>query len=220
MARPHSAFKSVAHNCALRKRWSRWVIETAIKRVIDLSQSQPIVLVPALEAVGGIPELENDAQFKAALAGALAKRYPCRDRAESRQFDFWVGEWNVSGPQGNATGTSSITRDLEGCVVREAWTDGYGGKGSSVNFYDPATKLWHQVWTDDVGAVTHYVGGLRNGAMAFRAQGFGDADGSHHQRTLVFTPHPDGSVEQVFQDSDDGKTWKTTFDGNYVKAKP
>ena len=54
--------------------------------------------------------------------------------------------------------------------------------------------------------------------MCFRAQGFGDADGIHHQGTLDFIPNPDGSVRQWFQDSDDGKTWKTTFDGIYVRA--
>ena len=191
----------------------------ALKRVAALAEAQPIPFAPMLKAVGGIPELESDPQFRAALAGAEAKRYPCRNRPESRQFDFWIGEWKVTGPQGNPLGTSSITRDLEGCVIREHWTDGYGGKGTSVNFYDPSSKQWHQVWTDDIGTVTNYAGELRNGAMAFHGEGFGDADGVHHQRTLVFTPNADGSVEQVFQDSPDGKEWKMTFDGHYVRVK-
>jgi hypothetical protein len=45
-----------------------------------------------------------------------------------------------------------------------------------------------------------------------------DADGVHQIRTLVFTPNPDGSVRQLFQDSDEGKEWKTTFDGHYVRT--
>ncbi len=112
-----------------------------------------------------------------------------------------------------------MTSDLEGCLVRESWTGGFGGKGSSVNVYDPATRRWHQVWTDDGGTVTNYVGEWRDGAMRFHAEGFGDADGVHHQRTLVFTPNVDGGVEQVFQDSADGKEWKTTFDGHYVRGE-
>jgi hypothetical protein len=145
-------------------------------------------------------------------------RYPCRDRPESHQFDFWIGDWNVSDPDGNPLGVNSITRDLESCVLRESWTGAHGGKGTSVNFYDPASKRWHQVWTDDSGVITHYIGELRDGAMRFRAEGFGDADGVSHQRSMDFIPRSDGSVLQVFQDSDDGMTWKTTFDGIYVRA--
>jgi hypothetical protein len=192
----------------------------ALKRVSALAESQPLAFAPMLKAVGGIPQLTADAQFQAALAGAQAKRYPCRTRVESHQFDFWLGDWTVTDPKGAPLGVSSITSDHERCIVRESWTGGFGGKGTSVNFYDPAGKQWHQVWTDDNGTITNYVGELRGGAMAFHAEGFGDADGVHHQRTLVFTPNADGSVEQVFQDSDDGKSWKTTFDGHYVHTKP
>ena len=192
----------------------------ALKRVTALAESQPIAFAATLRAVGGIPQLTADKQFQAAISGAEAKRYPCRNRVESHQFDFWLGEWNVTDPKGAPLGTSSITSDHAGCIVRESWTGGLGGKGTSVNFYDPASKQWHQVWTDDNGTITNYVGELRGGAMAFHAEGFGDADGVHHQRTLVFTPNADGSVEQVFQDSDDGKEWKTTFDGHYLRTKP
>ncbi len=192
----------------------------ALKRVSALAESQPIAFAATLKAVGGIPQLTADRQFQAAIAAAEAKRYPCRNRLESHQFDFWLGDWTVTDPKGAPLGVSSITSDHAGCIVRESWTGGFGGKGTSVNFYDPASKQWHQVWTDDNGTITNYVGELRGGAMAFHAEGFGDADGVHHQRTLVFTPNADGSVEQVFQDSDDGKEWKTTFDGHYVRAKP
>ena len=192
----------------------------ALKRVSALADSQPFAFEPILKAVGGIPQLESDPQFRAALAAATAKRYPCRDRAESHQFDFWIGDWIVTGTNGQKLGVNTITRELEGCVLRESWSGSLGGKGTSVNFYDPASKQWHQVWTDDNGTITNYVGELRDGAMHFHAEGFGDADGVHHQRTLVFTPNPDGSVRQLFQDSDDGKEWKTTFDGHYVRAKP
>lgn len=147
-----------------------------------------------------------------------APRDPSRDRPESHQFDFWIGDWIVSDPDGQLLGTNSVASGLAGCVLREAWTGVRGNRGTSVNFHDPASVQWDQVWTDDSGQVTHSAGELRDGGMCFRAQGFGDADGIHHQSTLDFIPNPDGSVRQWFQDSDDGKTWKTTFDGIYVRA--
>ena len=91
--------------------------------------------------------------------------------------------------------------------------------GASWVVFNASTRRVAAARTDDIGTVTNYAGELRNGAMAFHGEGFGDADGVHHQRTLVFTPNADGSVEQVFQDSPDGKEWKTTFDGHYVRVK-
>ena len=147
-----------------------------------------------------------------------AQQHPCGGRVESHQFDFWIGEWTVRNAKGQQLGTSSISSDLEACVIREAWTGKRGNKGTSVNFYDPASKHWHQIWTDDSGTITHYVGEFRDGAMRFRAEGFGDADGVHHHRTMDFTPNADGSVRQLLRDSDDGTTWTTSFDGIYVRA--
>lgn len=158
------------------------------------------------------------ARTPASTKATDAQRHPCRDRPDWHQFDFWIGEWNVSDPGGKPLGVHSITRDLEGCVLRESWTGEHGNKGTSVNFYIPASEQWHQVWTDDSSEITHSVGELRDGAMRFRAEGFGDADGIHHHRTLDFVPNPDGSVRKWFQDSDDGTTWTTTVDGIYVGA--
>mgnify|MGYP001544842922 FL=1 len=141
-----------------------------------------------------------------------------RDRPEAHQFDFWIGDWIVSDPDGNPLGVNSITRDLNGLVLRESWVGASGVKGTSVNFFDPASAAWHQVWTDDAGGITHYVGAWRDGAMRFRGEGFGDADGIHHHRTMDFTPRADGSVQQLFRDSDDGRTWIVGFEGIYVRA--
>ena len=149
------------------------------------------------------------------LERAERARHPCLARPESRQLDFWLGEWTVSNPQGQAVGENVITVDLEGCVVRESWTDSYGNRGTSVNFYDPASAFWHQVWTSDNGTVTHYQGEWRDGAMRFAAGGFGDADGVTVHRRMTFTPNPDASVRQLIEQSEDGTVWSVGFDGLY-----
>ena len=44
--------------------------------------------------------------------------------------------------------------------------------------------------------------------------------GPAHTR-MTFTPHPDGSVRQLWESSDDdGRSWQTAFDGRYVRRKP
>ena len=163
--------------------------------------------VALLPKIGGIPELAGNAEFKALMAQADAAKHPCRARAENSQFDFWIGDWQVTNPSGQMVGTSHISHDLANCVVREDWTNAYGDHGTSVNFYDPDSGHWHQVWTSDNGTITHYVGDFSDGAMRFEAGGFGDTDGKTAFRRMTFTPSVDGSVRQLIEDSKGGKTW-------------
>lgn len=73
--------------------------------------------------------------------------------AKERQFDFWVGEWNVEnrrlGPEGWFLAGKSKARIrpiLGGKAILEEW-DGLDGEvantfGISVRFYDPKTGRW------------------------------------------------------------------------------
>ncbi|MBY0563545.1 MAG: hypothetical protein K2P58_05085 [Hyphomonadaceae bacterium] len=69
--------------------------------------------------------------------------------SEHRQFDFWLGEWDVS-PSSAASGAtiaeSSVTLADQGCVIIEHWRPFGGAHGHSLNMYDPATQAWHQTW--------------------------------------------------------------------------
>lgn len=194
-------------------------LEEALRRLERVAEINPMAL-SFLPQIGGIPQLEDDPRLQGIIEEADRARYPCRARPESRRFDFWLGEWSVSNPQGQVVGENVVTVDLEGCVVRESWTDAYGGRGTSVNFYDPATGRWHQVWTSDNGTITHYEGEWRDGAMRFVATGFGDADGRSRHRRMTFTPNLDGSVRQLIEVSEDGATWTVGFDGLYRKKTP
>ena len=44
--------------------------------------------------------LRRDARFDALVEQARHNQAPCDYRAESRQFDFWIGDWNVAATQG------------------------------------------------------------------------------------------------------------------------
>lgn len=86
---------------------------------------------------------------------------------ESRQFDFWLGQWDVS-PAGAAAGVivaeSSITLHDSGCVIIEEWRPFGGGHGHSINNYDAEAGRWHQTWVDSNGRRTEY-GGAFDGAV-------------------------------------------------------
>jgi hypothetical protein len=143
---------------------------------------------------------------------------PTCDAAEHRQFDFWLGEWDVTGPNGQAAGRNSITRELNGCVLHEHWTGATGPRGESFNIWDRTRKRWHQTWVSDTGNLLVLEGGLVNGAM--RMTGDTMSPKGPVRNRITWTPASDGSVRQFWETSiDDGKTWQIAFDGRYRRAK-
>src|SRR4030095_7186718 len=68
---------------------------------------------------------------------------PACTAPEHRQFDFWLGEWNVYGPNGKLAGTNSIRREIGGCVLHERYDTGRGYSGESFNIYDEPRKSGH-----------------------------------------------------------------------------
>src|SRR3954451_2649624 len=61
------------------------------------------------------------------------------ERGSSRDFDFWLGEWDVFGPQERQAGRNSITALYGGGAIAEHWHGAGDVEGHSLNAYDPAT---------------------------------------------------------------------------------
>ncbi len=80
-----------------------------------------------------------------ATAQETAAPEPCGGEA-FKQFDFWLGEWNVTTPDGTLAGENLITSEENGCLVLERWRSAGGGTGQSYNYFNPATEKWRQVW--------------------------------------------------------------------------
>jgi hypothetical protein len=136
-----------------------------------------------------------------------------------RQFDFWIGDWDVSSNDQPA-GTNSIHPIHGGCALQENWQGaGPGGlSGASFNIYDQATGQWHQTWVDSSGTLLQLDGGLVDGQMVLSGQR-PQRDGSGRAlHRITWTPNPDGTVRQFWEAStDDGANWTVLFDGLYVK---
>jgi hypothetical protein len=136
---------------------------------------------------------------------------------EHRQFDFWIGDWNVTS-NGQTAGTNSIHPIHNGCALQENWQGaGAGGiSGSSFNIYDRASGHWHQSWVDASGTLLLLDGGLVEGSMVMSGKRPArDGNGMTLHR-ITWTPSSDGSIRQLWQAStDDGKNWTVLFDGLY-----
>ncbi len=135
---------------------------------------------------------------------------------ESRQFDFWVGEWEVSNPAGQMAGRSKIELIAGGAGVLENWTGASGYTGRSLNAWNATQKQWQQYWVGSDGGVLQLVGGIVEGRMVLSAER--EVRGQRRLERITWTPNADGTVRQHWEQSTDGgKTWTTAFDGLYRK---
>lgn len=151
------------------------------------------------------------------IAATPSTTAPC-DSRQNRQFDFWLGQWEVANPAGQLAGNSRIEAILGGCVLLENWDSPSGVSGKSFNIFNTATGHWEQFWVDNSGSRLHLSGGMQEGSMVL--QGVQDKaaakTGIVQRERITWTPNADGSVRQHWETSiDDGKTWKTSFDGLY-----
>lgn len=76
------------------------------------------------------------------LALSQVENCPCCTE-NHKAFDFWIGEWAVTNPDGTPAGKNSIKRIQNGCVIQENWISANGGyTGTSHNFYNSVDKQW------------------------------------------------------------------------------
>jgi tetratricopeptide (TPR) repeat protein len=136
---------------------------------------------------------------------------PC-NTPEYRQFDFWLGRWDVASTAGS-TGDSHITSTYGGCVVEERYESGGGSfAGTSLSFYDSKDGKWHQTWIDNQGQALYLAGGLEGESMVLGS----DAENPPIQR-VTWTPLGGGKVRQLWESSSDGgESWSLVFDGTYT----
>ena len=139
--------------------------------------------------------------------------------AEAKQFDFWVGEWDVFNPQGQKNGTSVIQKIANGCGVLENWRDIFGNEGKSINFFDNGTSKWYQYWIGSAGGPARYSGVYSDGALRYEGEPI-VVNGVRTLRRLTFFNLDANTVRQFSEaSSDDGKTWQTVYDFKYVRKK-
>lgn len=148
--------------------------------------------------------------------------HPCRGQGP-RQFDFWVGRWNVFVPPAGQAATSIISSDLDGCAIMEDYqaNGGYGGRSMSV--YDEATGGWYQTFVDNVIAGSYRLSGRFDGQRMVLAgsqpfYNFGPGAVQQRDVTVLWAPLDGGRVSQKFVASINGAPATTTFDGTYVPA--
>lgn len=145
---------------------------------------------------------------------------PCEHQTEYRQFDFWLGDWNVYNPTGQLAATSRIENLVASCVIFENYqqTDGYLGK--SMSFYDAGLSKWRQIWVDRQGKVLDFTGRFEDGAMRFEGENRDAPSGAPRFRRMTLSAKGPDEVLQQGESSLDAVSWSLDYELTYKRQSP
>jgi ketosteroid isomerase-like protein len=153
------------------------------------------------------------------LTGALhaqTSQLPSCAAPVYRQFDFWLGEWDVFEQGGSAKEAQATVTGVEGgCGLREQYKGSGGSGGESLTMYDPAAAEWQQTWVSSHGQVVVIHGNLSGDSMIL--SGTDHSIGASRLVRGVWKPDSLGVRETAERSSDGGKTWTPWFDLSFRK---
>ena len=148
---------------------------------------------------------------------------PCADPLQ-KQFDFWVGEWNLTWPgdkQGEVVrGTNIIKRILDGCVVQENFSGGDSMhlRGMSLSTYDLKSNHWKQTWVDNENGYLDFVGDFSNGQMILQRDAL--RNGERILQRMVWKNISANELDWSWESSTDGgKTWQVNWPIHYKRMR-
>jgi hypothetical protein len=165
--------------------------------------------------------------FLTCLAGArqnnsAAQPKPCAE-PEQKQFEFWVGEWDLTWPGNNPGqtdhGTNSVQRILEGCIVQENFSgaEAMHLRGQSVSIFDASARKWKQTWVDNEGAYLDFVGEFKDGQMVLAREAI-RPDGTKALQRMVFKNITHEEFDWSWEASKDGgKSWTVIWPIHYKR---
>ena len=144
----------------------------------------------------------------------------CATNPESRQLDFWVGDWTISSPGSSPSATSMVSLSLDSCVITESWDGGKGHRGENIFAYSSGDRGWRGLFVDNEGRAQAFVDGkVSAGTAEFLGPSRGPNGEGVLNRIRVVRLGAD-KVEQTWDKSTDkGATWTAVFRLEYSRKK-
>jgi hypothetical protein len=152
---------------------------------------------------------------------------PC-DTPAGQQFDFWLGEWELTWPaeqwggqKGDISkGTNSVTKILDDCIIQEnfKYPDGEFN-GTSLSVYNAVKRIWQQTWVDNNGGYLVFTGEFIDSRMELRTE-VRETNDKQIVSRMVFKNITESSIDWDWQRSEDnGKTWQDVWNIHYERKK-
>jgi hypothetical protein len=127
---------------------------------------------------------------------------------ESRQLDFWHGQWAVSAEHGPRLGSAQVSRGLSGCLTEESYSTDKGYGAISFAYFDVIERQWYRTFIDSEGERVELHGSLVGSSMVMTGSEPGP-DGKTFQVRMTLSPVDANTVRQTWEVSeDDGVTWR------------
>ncbi|MCZ6650083.1 MAG: hypothetical protein O7D35_05380 [Acidobacteria bacterium] len=149
---------------------------------------------------------------------------------EARQFDFWLGSWDVNlrirqddgSWKDSIRSRAKIYPVLDGKAVLELW-DAPDIKGFSLRYFDPARKKWH-LWLNWPGANRSGSSGLDGSFRHGRGEFFSTSsrpDGTEVMSRYTFSDITATSLrwDDAFS-TDGGETWSHNWVMEFTRTGP
>jgi hypothetical protein len=144
----------------------------------------------------------------------------CSANQESRQMDFWLGDWTVTYPGMPGSANSKVYVELDKCLIVESWDGGKDHKGENMFACSFDDKSWHGMFADNQGHVHVFEGKVANGTGEFTGPSR-DATGEKVLNRIKIVRVNANKVEQSWEKSrDNGATWNIEFQGEYTRKNP
>ena len=174
--------------------------------------------VDVLTSENDFLSIRTDARWGEVVRKVRANQRPCMNDKVYRQFDYWLGEWDVE-VGGQVVARSSIQMILGECAVYENyWRIDGSYAGRSFSLWDAQQSRWEQRYVDTTGASRDWFGKLEGDRLVFYLRP--DANGGNVTQRMIYTKEGPDRVRQTIEASADGeKTWSLAFDGLYMRRR-
>ncbi|MDP5209392.1 hypothetical protein [Microbulbifer sp. 2205BS26-8] len=154
-------------------------------------------------------------------SASLAQNPICAENSSPyRDLDFLIGDWEFYSNKGNLIANQTYHKKEQGCLILEDWKTISGETGTGMNFFDPETKKWRQVWMSPRFHID-YSGGI-NESGDFILEGKMHPNNGEPGSAIkgIYTRNKDGSITKEFLKYDDKENnWKRFFIGIARKSQ-
>jgi len=139
---------------------------------------------------------------------------------ESHQFDFWVGEWDVSWDGGK--GHNSIRKILDDCVIEENFNGlpSIPLVGRSLSVFSPQYARWHQTWVDNQGSYLDFIGEWNEDTQKMILERDDMVGGKHIKQRMAWYNIAADTLDWNWERSEDGGiSWNPQWIIHYSRMK-